>query len=74
MKVHKNYSRGQFHETKLSVNSSEVERYLLPERKTREKVSMEILENSARWNFTLDFCLMTLAPGFEFRLGFEMYL
>ena len=47
----------------MSINSSEVERNLLAERKTREKISLEILENSARWNFALNFCLMKLAPG-----------
>ena len=53
----------QFNETKLSVNSSEVERNLLPRTTTRDKVSIEILENSASWNFTLNFCIMKLAPS-----------
>ena len=43
----KNKFWGQFHEPKLSINFSELEGNLLPERKTREKVSIEILENSA---------------------------
>ena len=42
----------------MSINSSEVKIISLPGRKTREKVSIEVQENPARWNFTLNFCLM----------------
>ena len=46
-------SRGEFRETKMSVNSSDVEQNLLARRKSRGKVSINVLKNSFGWNFTL---------------------
>ena len=47
---HKIDPGGQFHETKLSVNSPEVEQNLLSERKTRENFHLKFQEISTEWN------------------------
>ena len=54
---------GQFHETKLSINSPEVEQNLPLERKTRENFSFKVSRNFHWVEFTLNFCLMKLTPG-----------
>ena len=51
--------RGLFHETKLSVNSSEAEHNLLLERKTRGRFLNKVLRFSTRWNFALSICHRT---------------
>ena len=56
-------SWGQFHETKLSVNSSEVERNLLQEWKTRGKFQLKFGEIVPGEILLPTFWLMELAPG-----------
>ena len=50
--------RGQFRETKLSVNSFEVERNLYPAKKPRRNFQLKFTEIFAGWNFPLNYCLM----------------
>ena len=51
-------TRGQFHETKLSVSSSQLERHLRSALKTRGDFLRKYSKISAEHNFTLNFSLM----------------
>ena len=52
-----------FYETKLSVNSSKVERNLLQAKNQWWNLHLKLREISTKWNFTLSSCLIQLAPG-----------
>ena len=69
---------GQFHESKLSVNTSQVEQNLHSTFKTRENLWFQFGKIYARWSFPLDFYLMKLTPVSDliknFRVEFDSTL
>ena len=66
-------SRGQFHVTKLSIVSSQLEREHTLTLKTRRKFSIKYQRNSSRWSFALNICLMKLTPATNFMSPWVKY-